>query len=255
MLFVIRARYVVPALAVGAAAVVMSASTVVADDLVLIESPATVLETAVRGDSEQIRPLPSPQPPTARYRVTIVQEWDGSTHPGTLPPNPHTSPAVLAAHGQTGDLFATGTFASAGIEQMAETGGISTLRAELNANPTVSDIDNGRGIDTDTTPNNDSLEVNVSQQNAYLSLVTMLAPSPDWFIGFNDVSVFGTNGWEQRIVLDLGSYDAGTDSGPNFTSGDIDTQPREPISGPRDPSFQAAAGQNPFGFAVIERIG
>lgn len=233
----------------------MSASTVVADDLVLIDTPATVLDTAVRGESEQIRPLPSPQPPTARYRVTITQTWDGSTHPGTLPPNPHTSPAVLAAHGRAGDLFAAGALASPGIELMAETGAIGTLRAELTANPTVSDIDNGRGIDTDTTPDNDQLEVTVTQQNALLSLVTMLAPSPDWFIGFSDVSVFGTNGWEQRIVLDLGNYDSGTDSGVGFTSGDIDTQPPQLISGPRDAPFQAAAGQNRFGFAVIERIG
>ncbi|MEM8618445.1 MAG: spondin domain-containing protein [Actinomycetota bacterium] len=251
----VRPMHVLPALAVGGAAL-LSATTVIADELELVGAPATATERAVRGDMEQIRPIPASQPPTARYRVTITQTWDGSTHPGTLPPNPHTSPAVLAAHGRAGDLFASGTFASAGIEQMAETGGTSILRAELAANPTVSAVIGGRGIDTDATPAFNALgEVEVTQEHAFLSLVTMLAPSPDWFIGFSDVSVFGQNGWEQRIVLDLGSYDAGTDSGVGFTSGDIDTQPRELISGPRDAPFQAAAAQNRFGFAVIERIG
>ncbi|MEM9515944.1 MAG: spondin domain-containing protein [Actinomycetota bacterium] len=247
----IRTRVVVPALAAGAVAVMMSASIVVADDLVLIDTPATALETAVRGDSEQIRPQAS----TARYQVTITTTWTAATHPGTLPPDPHVSPSVLAAHGRPGDLFAAGAPASPGIEIMAELGGTTTLLSELAANPTVNSTDTGRRIDTDTAAVTDQLVVDVTQQNGYLSLVTMLAPSPDWFIGFADVAVFGASGWEQRIVLDLGNYDAGTDSGVDFTSGNIDTQPPQLISGPRDAPFQIAAGQGRFGFAVIERIG
>lgn len=244
----------VPALVVGAAALT-SATVATALDLEMVEDAADVNEPAVRnGGARQERP-PIPGPDDARYRVTIVQQWDGSTHPGTLPPNPHTSPAVLASHAREGDMFAVGNLASPGIEIMAEQGGTTTLRAELAANPTVTDVDSGRGIDTDTTPNTDQLEVDVSRDAGFISLVTMLAPSPDWFIGFSGFSAYTGNGWVQRAEIPLGSYDAGTDSGVGFTSGDIDTQPRLPVSGPRDAPFIAAAGQNPFGFAIIERIG
>ncbi len=248
------ARVAVPALVVGAVAVA-SASVATAIDLEMVETAAGATEAAERsGNATQQRP-PLPGPETARYRVTIVQQWDGSTHPGTLPPNPHTSPAVLAAHGRAGDVFAVGSLASPGIEIMAERGGTNTLRAELNANPTVTDVDTGRGIDTDDTPNTDQLEVDVSRDAGFISLVTMLAPSPDWFIGFSGFSAYTGGGWVERVEIPLGSYDAGTDSGVGFTSGDIDTQPRVPVSGPRDAPFIAAAGQNPFAFAIIERIG
>lgn len=50
-------------------------------------------------------------------------------------------------------------------------------------------------------------------------------------------------------------FDAGTDSGTRFTSGDIDTQPRQPIGGPRDSGYVAAVSEGRFGYVVIERIG
>jgi hypothetical protein len=214
-----------------------------------IDVPARAEQQAERGAQVVLRP---PAPATARYRVRLVQEWSAATHPTTLPPGWHTSPAVLTAHARPADVFAVGELASAGVETMAETGGTALLRSELGGNANVGDVDTGSGIDRSGA---DSLEVTVTQPNSRLSLVTMLAPSPDWFVGFSGVTVFADGAWADRVVLDLNPYDAGTDSGARFTAGDIDTQPRQPVSAPHDAQYVAAAGEGRFGYVVIERIG
>lgn len=215
-----------------------------------INAPASATQQAERGTQVQV--VQPPPEAVARYRVTLVQEWSAQTHPSTLPPNWHTSPAVLAAHGRVGDMFALGSLASPGIEAMAETGSTTQLRAELGSNPSVAGVATGRGIDR---VGSDSLEITVTTAANLVSLTTMLAPSPDWFVGVSAVALLDTDGWADRLVLDLVNYDAGTDSGAGFTSANADTQPRQPIAGPRDAGFAAAADEGRFGYVVIERIG
>ena len=63
-----------------------------------------------------------------------------------------------------------------------------------------------------------------------LTLVTMIAPSPDWFVGTHGLQLRDENGWIDEITIQLDAYDAGTDSGSNFTSPNADVTPHEPIS-------------------------
>jgi hypothetical protein len=218
----------------------------------VIDRAATATRTAARGEQVQTKPLPpNPGPTSAVYRVTLHLTWSTQTHPSTLPPGWHTSPAVLASHTDDGDMFAVGGFASGGIEAMAERGATSVLRNELDADPTVHQVDIGNRVDQSGT---DTLVVTATRTAGKLSLVSMLAPSPDWFVGFADVEVFGAAGWVESLTFDLGAYDSGTDSGSRFVSGNVDTQPRQRVSGPRDAEYVAAAGEGRFGFAVIERI-
>ncbi|MGI9611880.1 MAG: spondin domain-containing protein, partial [Acidimicrobiales bacterium] len=189
---------------------------------------------------------------SAQYRVMLVLEWSSSTHPATLPPGWHTSPAVLAVHEGAGDLVPIGGDASPGVESMAETGKTAILLEELTANAAVAAVEVGMRVDGAGA---DELEIGATQGTPLLSLVTMLAPSPDWFVGVVDVSLFDGDQWVEQVELDLIAWDAGTDSGPEFTSDDADTQPRDLISGPRDPGYIDAAAEARFGHIVIERIG
>ena len=134
---------------------------------------------------------------------------------------------------------------------MAETGATGTLRAELAKDGSVSDISTGSSI---FGIGQNSFEVTAARGDDMISLVTMLAPSPDWFVGVRDVDLLGVDGWIDRLVLDLGNYDAGTDSGTGFRSPNADTDPAQVISGPRDQGFAQAAAENRFGRVVIERL-
>jgi hypothetical protein len=58
----------------------------------------------------------------------------------------------------------------------------------------------------------------------------MLAPSPDWFVGVAGLDLRAGGAWLPERTVDLFVYDAGTDSGPNYTSPNDDTDPPEPIA-------------------------
>lgn len=215
-----------------------------------IDSGGTATVRASR-IGNQVSTKPLPPSPTANYRVTIVSEWTGASHPTTLPSNSHFSPTVVANHGAPGDMFVVGALASPGIERMAETGATSTLLAELSARSTVSDTRVGSSI---FGAGQQSFEVTAARGDDLISLVTMLAPSPDWFVGVRDVDLLGADGWVDRIELDLGNYDAGTDSGTGFRSPNVDTNPAQVISGTRDTAFAQAAAEARFGRVIIERL-
>ncbi len=84
----------------------------------------------------------------------------------------------------------------------------------------------------------------------------MLAPSPDWFVGLHNFQLYDGSNFIGDITVDAVLYDAGTDSGVSYTSGNIDTQPRDPIlsvtSDPQDTSF--VDGLPSVGQITIERL-
>ena len=169
---------------------------------------------------------------TAEYELRFDATWTAETHPQDYPPNPHFSPLVGGSHSDAVVFWEVGGIATQGIESMAETGSTSALRTEVNAA-----IDNGtarefiRGSGVGAPPASTSLEFTVSQDHPLATIVTMIAPSPDWFVGVNSLSLIDNDGqWIDQIVVDLYPYDAGTDSGITYTSPNEDTDPQEPIA-------------------------
>lgn len=215
------------------------------------DAGVTATERAERS-AEQTQVIAPPAPPTAQYRLTLTIDWTRATHPGTLPPNAHVSRPIVATHSTPGAMFQRGALASPGIESMAETGAVNTLLSELGANPGVT----FSAIDAGVFGTANRVFTFTLDQNADLvSLTTMLAPSPDWFVGFADRDMFVDGAWIESASFPLGNYDAGTDSGSGFQSPNADTQPQTVITGPADPAFSAALAENPFGAVSIERIG
>ena len=74
----------------------------------------------------------------------------------------------------------------------------------------------------------------VNENFPLITLISMVAPSPDWFIAVNSVNLRSNNtainnGWKDSFTLDVFAYDAGTDDGINYDSGNIVSNPRVPI--------------------------
>ena len=85
----------------------------------------------------------------------------------------------------------------------------------------------------------------------FLTLVSMIAPSPDWFVGVDGISLREAECWAPRIEMELVGYDAGTDSGATFTAPNADVTPHEPI-GPIE-ALPANVRDVPFTTLVVER--
>ena len=191
---------------------------------------------------------------TATYKVTIDIAWSEATHASTLPGGAHTSPAVVLAHNEAGGLYKVGEVVSDGLEQVAETGATSIVVEELTPDLPYEDaLAIGKRVDAPGA--DDSITMTLNSSTPLLSLLTMLAPSPDWLIGAADIALYNTDTeeWADSTTVELSAYDAGTDNGATFTADDIDASPRVTLGIPIDPVFVEAA-KTPFGSVTIERI-
>lgn len=205
---------------------------------------ALVLSLACLGASAQS---------AATYRVTFDATWSATTHPGAYPPNAHFSPPVGATHDASVALWAPGGLASPGVEQMAETGATTLLHQEIAAAGGV-----GQRLDAAAffSPGQIETTFTVTDAHPLVTYVTMVAPSPDWFVGVHGVDLRDATGqWAESVVVPLHVYDAGTDSGEAFTSPDLDTQPRQPIARLTAPPFQTDTPLGTFTFSRLSVAG
>lgn len=186
------------------------------------------------------------------YDVTFDATWSAETHPYDFPPNPHFSGLVGGTHQDSVNFWRPGGIASDGIEAMAERGSQSALSLEVQAAiqaGTASFVILGGGIGT--SPGSVATQFVVSDDFPLVTLVSMIAPSPDWFVGVSALNMRPDGQWLGRLVVDLWPYDAGSDSGPTFASPDDDTNPQIAISHLSGFPF---AGTLPLGTYTFVRV-
>ena len=64
-----------------------------------------------------------------------------------------------------------------------------------------------------------------------VSIITMLAPSPDWFIGIDSLDLCNSGKWRESVnVTMLPPWDAGTEDGTAFSTDNAATDPHVDIS-------------------------
>ncbi|XP_028390893.1 spondin-2-like [Dendronephthya gigantea] len=170
---------------------------------------------------------------TAKYTLTFQGEWNSTSHPQDFPPNPHFSSPVGCSHNASYVMWIPGENASKGVKDVAEAGSITAINKEMDAQITLkrahkrysgSSIYPGTGKRVITN-------IEVTSDYPLVSFITMIAPSPDWFVGVHDFDLCNTTSGEWRDSREryLPLYDAGTDSGPRFTSPNNETRPPERI--------------------------
>lgn len=190
------------------------------------------------------------------YRVTFTSSWSQATHPHPdgaeqFPTNAHFSPLIGAAHNMTATFWAEGELASAGMEQMAETGRVSLLREEFAAaGDAVYDVLNGAGI---PSPGEITISAfRVDRNHPRVTLVTMVAPSPDWFVGVSSLSLLDEQGeWRNEVTVTLYPYDAGSDDGADYRSTDVEPAAHQPIA---DMTGVAPFSAQPMGVFTFQRV-
>lgn len=195
------------------------------------------------------------QTSTALYRVTLDATWSAQTHPDGFPPDPHFSPLVGAVHNEEAWLWEADGFASDGMEQMAESGRTSPLVAEAevfviqgSARAAVT------GGAIPTSPGAVSMDIEVSTEHPLVTIVSMLAPSPDWFVGTESLDLREGAGWTPRVEVPMYVWDAGTDSGPTYTSPNDDTDPAERIARIEAAPFVVGGTLTPVGTMTFDLL-
>ncbi len=169
---------------------------------------------------------------TAQYDLTFTATWSRDTHPTDFPSNAHFSWLVGGTHNSNVSFWNSGSIASNGIKSMAETGGTGTLISEINAAKNQGNAFNtiplGRVFGS---PGTDKVTFTIDSRWSLVTVTSMIAPSPDWFVGVSGLNLMGSDGnWKAREEVELFAYDAGTDSGTSYNSANLVTNPRQNIS-------------------------
>lgn len=173
---------------------------------------------------------PPTAPDTAEYEVTFESTWSAASHPQSFPSGAHWSPLIGGTHNSNVTFWEVGGTATRGIEDLAELGNVVALRNEVNAAITAQTAFNvlsrpGSIPSAGTV----ALTFTMNRNFPLVTLVSMIAPSPDWFTGVHSLPLLENGQWRTSTEVILNLYDAGTDTGANYASLDIDTQPREKI--------------------------
>ncbi|MCB0704751.1 MAG: spondin domain-containing protein [Saprospiraceae bacterium] len=177
-------------------------------------------------------------PKGIEYEVEFIGAWSSADFPVDYPDNAHFSPIIGITYADGPGFWEPGQLASAGMEEMAETGKTKTLESELQ--PLV---DNGDALQLvigdklETGSSTNTFTIVVDKDHTVVSLVSMLGPSPDWFVAGTAYLRDFSDQWLDNVIVQMNSYDAGTDSGLSFKSANEDTQPREVISQITDPAL------------------
>ena len=200
-------------------------------------------------------PALPPAPATARYRATFDSTWTAATHPVDYPASPHFSAMIGGTHNASVTFWRAGALASDGIKDMAERGATEPLFQEIStaiAAGTAERVFRAGG--SLGSPGTDSLEFDVSQAFPLVTLVSMIAPSPDWFVGVSGLVFFENGNWVEERRVALVPWDAGTDSGVTSTSADVVTAPRQPITAIVTAPLSPGGQVTPLGTFTFTRI-
>lgn len=169
----------------------------------------------------------------ASYELVFDATWSAALHPQDFPGgNPHFSGLVGGTHSAAVAFWQVGQLATPGIQLMAESGFKPPLEFEvqeaINAGTAFSVV-SGEAVFSSPGTATATLDMHIDFPLA--TVVSMIAPSPDWFIGVSGTPLFVDGEWLDSVQIDLYPYDAGTDSGTTYLA------PNQPTS-PHEPAFQ-----------------
>ncbi|WOD42529.1 spondin domain-containing protein [Hwangdonia lutea] len=171
----------------------------------------------------------------ANYSIVFESFWETPAEDPVngistiaLPSNAHWSPLAIATHKTVNSILEMGVVASAGIELIAEEGNNSTFQNEVTANPDADKFEIGSGLNA--AQGTITKNIQVSSNYPFVSLASMIAPSPDWFIAVNSENLRSgnntvNNGWKASFTLDVYPYDAGTEDGNTYSGSNSASNP------------------------------
>lgn len=124
------------------------------------------------------------------------------------------TPLLLAAHGADQHLFQTGEIATLALQKMAEGGDITDLAAAITASDGVIVSNPANGL---MTPGSKVTNIILdSKTQTHLSLVAMLLPTNDAFVGLDTWEIPKISG---TYTIHLNAYDAGTEANDEIING------------------------------------
>lgn len=151
------------------------------------------------------------------------------------------TPVYIAAHNDDVALFSTGQPASAELQMMAEGGDIAALQTSSEAAGADSIANPAGGLLMPAASASAMLET--TDGNDYLSVVAMMLPTNDGFIGLNSWKIPTEPG---TYTININAYDAGTEANDEVRGSGAPGEPGMPVP----PPLEELVGTNGTGVAA-----
>jgi hypothetical protein len=196
----------------------------------------------------------------AVYRVELTPLWTKANFPLEYPDTslihrPHFSGLIGTAHDAGYHLFMPGQPPTPGLERLSEMGKHDPLDAEIKAA-----IAAGHALAlTESEPLKDfsqtaTAQVSVDGAHPMVSLVAMIAPSPDWFAGVSDVQLMENGAWVATKTVDVEPWDSGGDNGITYLADDVEADPKQPTSRNESAHFKKGGTVMPVARLTFTRM-
>ena len=191
----------------------------------------------------------------ADYEIIFTSLWNSDDHIG-IPKNAHFSSPLAVTHNDEYSLWEPNELASKGFRFVAELGLLSEIREEITMAEEEGRVGSTKVIPTffpNGKEDSTSFEIRVTKDHPFLSFASMIAPSPDWFVGVSGVYMLKNDEFIQKKIITLHGYNAGTEEGDVAGNYLIVNEPTDP---PREIStLRTISGlDKPFGILTIERL-
>ncbi len=144
--------------------------------------------------------------------ITSIQAQELDIKVTNLTSGIYFTPILIAAHDDSTTLFVAGEAASAELQMMAEGGDVSGLSAMLTSADQVENPASGLLAPAMST----STMLSTTDGNMYLSVVAMMLPTNDGFIGVNSWMIPSEAG---TYTFTVNAYDAGTEANDEMITG------------------------------------
>jgi len=192
---------------------------------------------------------------SAHYTVRVDATWTEQSHPIDYPGNSHFSGLVGATHNADFRIFKDGGTPTDGLEALSERGAHSPLDDEIKA--AIGKGTAGALFESGALfsfPGKLKASFTADGAHPFVSVVAMVAPSPDWFTGVSSVPLRSNDKWVDEITLPLWVWDAGTDFGTTHQADDADAQPQQNTRLAAGPQFLGPKGLRPVGTVTFTRV-
>lgn len=202
-----------------------------------------------------------PRADTATYSVVFIPSWNPASHPLEYPlthgKQGLLTPAIGATHGSGYRLFGDGLTPSVGLETLSETGMHAPLDDEIRqaiaARTAATLIEFEDGSPGPVHPPV-MHTIQVDQDHPLVSLVGMIAPSPDWFYGVSAVELFQAGRWAPSVHVEAYAWDSGGDRGTTYMAEDMDLDPKQRTKRGDTQHFFQNGHRTPVGVFIFKRI-
>ena len=164
----------------------------------------------------------------ASYKIIITGIWKSPQH--TIPATEHFTQFIGLIHSNECNVYSLGALATKGVENVAEIGSSTILKREMDSLIATNKALSKFYLTIPGIVGKDSTSINVNIKHSKISFESMLAPSPDWFVGIDSYNLIQNGKWITDVTIPVYGYDAGTEDGDVFGYANPATVPQQPIS-------------------------